>query len=252
MKLEYVPLLQVQRELYQMPRGWERFQAYLNTMVDAETRDLKLPLVAMNPMGKDHIPALLDEYLACDVDELAARAIAEAETEIAQIPGDFKVTIVLSDDAMGGWTNHYTSEYSHRIESKAYHKRGWLTGLLWTSEKPSAERAVLETLMTVYRGAFIQAHGFAKTLKEILNQEGYAMALAGCIDPALDAEEIAYTEEVIAPYLDSTDYPTIMTCLFGDAAARSLGYAPFGLSFHAGFALALYNARKEWMELGTE
>src|SRR5262245_11830815 len=207
MKIEYVPLLQVQRELYQLPRGWERFQAYLTTMVDTETRDMKLPLVAMNPMGKDHIPALLNEYLAYDADGLAARAIAETESDLIQTLGEFKVTLILSDDAMGGWTNRYTSEYSHRCESKAYHKRGWLTGLLWTSEKPSAEKAVQEALTTVYRGAYIQAHGFAKTLNEILKQEGYAMVMAGCTEPMFDAEEIAYTEEVIAPYLDVTDYP---------------------------------------------
>lgn len=51
MKLEFVPLLQVQRDLYRMPRGMERFRAYIQTMVDPETKDLQLPLVAMNPMG---------------------------------------------------------------------------------------------------------------------------------------------------------------------------------------------------------
>jgi len=37
MKLEYVPLLKIQRELYGIPRGFERFRAYLETMIDAET-----------------------------------------------------------------------------------------------------------------------------------------------------------------------------------------------------------------------
>ena len=36
MKLEYVPLLEVQRELYRMPRGFERFREYLRTMIDAK------------------------------------------------------------------------------------------------------------------------------------------------------------------------------------------------------------------------
>ena len=64
MKLSFLPLLQVQRDLYAMPRGMERFREYIKTMTDAETGDLALPLVAMNPMGKDHIPALIDEYIA--------------------------------------------------------------------------------------------------------------------------------------------------------------------------------------------
>ncbi len=37
-----------------------RFRAYPSTMVDDQPGDLALPLVAMNPMGKDHVPDLLD------------------------------------------------------------------------------------------------------------------------------------------------------------------------------------------------
>ena len=55
-----------------MPRGMERFREYIKTMTDAETGDLALPLVAMNPMGKDHIPALIDEYIALGAETIAA------------------------------------------------------------------------------------------------------------------------------------------------------------------------------------
>src|SRR5215475_10408911 len=118
MKLEFVPLLQVQRDLHRMPRGRERFRAYLQTLVDPETKDLKLPLSAMNPMGKDHVPALLDEYLAFDADGLAASAVAEAELRLGHVPGEFKVTLVIADDAMGGWTNRYSSEFNARSGNK--------------------------------------------------------------------------------------------------------------------------------------
>ena len=64
MKLSLLPLLQIQRDLYAMPRGMERFREYIKAMTDPETGDLSLPLVAMNPMGKDHVPALIDEYIA--------------------------------------------------------------------------------------------------------------------------------------------------------------------------------------------
>jgi hypothetical protein len=49
---------------------------------------------------------------------------------------------------------------------------------------------------------------------------------------------------VIAPNLDSKDYPIVITSLFGDLAAASLGYTPPGLSERAGFALALSDALK--------
>jgi hypothetical protein len=244
MKLEFVPLLQVQRDLYRLPRGMERFRAYLQTMVDPETEDIQLPLSAMNPMGKDHVPSLLDEYLDFDADGVAARAASEAASRLSNIEGEFKVTLVIVDDAMGGWTNRYSTELRARSGSKPLLKRGWITGALWTSETPSEQATREETLTAVYRAAHIQQHGFAATLRELMAQEGYAMAMAGCSKPSLNEDEIEYTREVITPNLDSKDYPIIITSLFGDVAAASLGYSPQGLSERAGFALALSDARK--------
>jgi hypothetical protein len=242
-RLEFVPLLQVQRDLYSLPRGWERFRAYLQTMVDPETKDMKLPLGAMNPMGKDHVPTLLDQYLAFDADQSVARAVAEAESSLSNVEGEFKVTLVIADDAMGSWTNRFSSELSARFGSKPLHKRGWITGTLWTSETPSAQAACEEAMTAVYRAAHIRQHGFPATLREMMAQEGYAMAMAGCLKPSLDDDELEYTREVIAPNLDSKDYSIIITSLFGDVAAASLGYAPLGLSERAGLALALRDAR---------
>ena len=246
MKLEYLPLLNVQRDIYNIPRGADRFRAYLSTMIDPQTRDIKLPIVSMNPMGKDHIPALLDAYLSFDADRLAACAVSEAAQLVEQVPGEFRVALVISDDAMGGWTNRYFAEFSHRFNSEPYSRRGWLVGILWTSEKPSPEATREEVLTTVFRGAHIQQHGFARTLREMLTQEGYAMAMAACSPPPMEEEELAYTRDVIAPYLEATDRPTLMGCLYGDEVAVSLGYSPLGLSSRAGIWLALEDARVEF------
>ena len=79
MNIEFVTLLQVQRDLYSIPRGPERFSAYLKAMVNSDGTDVRLaPLVAMNPMGKDHVPTLLDTLLAMEAEAIAARATAEA------------------------------------------------------------------------------------------------------------------------------------------------------------------------------
>jgi hypothetical protein len=75
-------------------------------------------------------------------------------------------------------------------------------------------------------------------------QEGYAMTMAGCSNPSLDEDDLEYTRAVIAPNLDTKDYPIVITSLFGDVAAAALGYPPLGLSERAGFALALSDARK--------
>src|SRR6267142_1650963 len=98
MELEFVPLLNIQRDLYRLPRGMERFGAYLRTMVDANTGDLALPLVAMNPMGKDHVPALLDRLLELEADEVSEAAVAAAREQVTDEPGRFKVGLVVADD----------------------------------------------------------------------------------------------------------------------------------------------------------
>ena len=81
--LSHQPLLQLQRDLYDIPPGRERFDTYIATMRD-EDGDMKLPLPAMNPMAKDHVPALLDAYLALGADEVAQAIIKNmAQVRIA-------------------------------------------------------------------------------------------------------------------------------------------------------------------------
>ena len=246
MELEFVPLLRIQRELYDRPRGMERFRSYLRTMVDARTGDLELPLVAMNPMGKDHVPALLDRLLAVGADgaAAAATAVAAAHPGTQRVRGRFRVALVVADDAHGGWTNRYQSEFDHRFGGEALYKRGWITAILWTSEEPSAEAAGREVAIAVHRLAHVRRHGSATILQAMLAQEGAAMAAAGCREPALDDDDLVYTREMMAQYLACSDRPTAVACLYGDEAARELGYRPLGFSPRAGLALALDTARR--------
>lgn len=245
MKLEYVPLLQLQRDLYRLPRGFERFREYIRTMVDPDSGDLNLPLVAMNPMGKDHLQPFLDRLLELGAEREAASAAAHAQHVLEGQAGAFKVCLVVSDDLLGGWTNRYTAEFGHRFSEKPFHKRGWITGLLWTSETYMLDQVREEVLLSIFRAAYILDHGYARTLGEMLAQEGHAMAMAGATDPALDPEDLAYTGEVLDPCLGATDQPTLIAALYGDPAAHQLGYRPLGLSTRAGLALALQRGRSK-------
>lgn len=239
MQLEHVPLLQVQRDLYALPRGLARFQEYLRTMIDARSGDLKLPLVAMNPMGKEHMPPFLDRLLEMEAEAAALQACAETQSSLQSQPGRYRVGLVVSDDLRGGWTNRYTSEFEHRFRGKAMHKRGWIPVLLWTSETYAPAQIAEEVRQCVFRAAYVQCHGYARTLGEMLAQEGAVMLSAGCSAPALDAEDLAYTRAVLAPLLAAADPPTVIPALYGDAAAAQLGYRRLGLSPRAGLALAL-------------
>jgi hypothetical protein len=236
--LEYVPLLKVQRDLYDLPRGIERFREYIQTMTGGGD-ELKLPLVAMNPMGKDHLPPFLDHLLAIDADDVGARALADASSALAEEPGDYRACLVVSDDLKGGWTNRYASEFSYRFEQRAMYRRAWLPAILWTSETYDVALVREEVLQCVYRAVHVQRHGAARTLREMLTQENYATRGAGSTAPRLEDDDLAYTREVLREYMSATDHATLIAALFGDAAARELGYRPLGLSPRAGLALAV-------------
>ena len=254
MKLEYVALLRLQRELHGIPRSRGRFRHYLRTISNEDGTGLELPsLLHMNPMGKDHVTALLDALLALDADGIAARAVAERSVQLTGEPGNFKVALVIADDLMGGWTNRYATEFTVRfrcgppapadLRLPRWLKHFWVNGVLWSSETAS-ERAAREAVLTaVYRAAYVQRHGAARTLRDMLAQEGYVMAAAGCAGPVLEAEDIEYTRAVLTAYLDAADMRTAIECLFGDAPGRTLGFTPRGLSPWAGLALALHDAR---------
>ena len=253
MNLHYIPLLQIQRELQGLPSNMDRFRQYLRTIIGPDGNTVELPpLGIMNPMGKEHVTVLLDAYLALDADGIATRALAEASAQVADTPGDFKVALVVVDDLKGGWTNRYDYEFTLRFGQRPMARDGsrpkwlkdyWLTGVLWSSEPPS-ERAVREAVLTVvHRTAYIQRNVPARNLRDMLAQEGHVMTAAGCSGPVLDDDDIAYTREVLVPFLDADDKRTCMEYLFGDAAGRTLGFTPRGLSPWAGLALALHDAR---------
>src|SRR5262249_39104145 len=219
MNLDSVPLLRVMRELHDIPRGqppdfngMRRFRQYLRTIFPHdESADQLLPLLAMNPMGKDHVAALLDEFLAMDGDGIGARVTAETSARLADVPGDFKAGLVVADDLLGGGTNRYDYEFTLRFGPDPLRSRrgppgrprwlkdSWVMGVLWSSEPP--RRGPL--LTTALRVAYWHRHGPARTLREMLAQEGQVMARAGCTGPVLDAEDIAYTREVLIPHLDA-------------------------------------------------
>ena len=244
MTLQWINLLRIQRNLYAIPRGMARFREYLRVMIAENGKDLLLPpLVAMNPMAKDHVPALLDALLALDAESIGAGALAEATRRGADNVGDFRVALVVADDVQGGWTNRYACEFGQFAHLGTY-RCDWLAVLLWASESLS-ERSVREAVLThLYRLAHMHEHGQPATLREVMIQEGQAMARAGCTEPALDADDLEYTRAVILPFLETRDIRTMIECLFGDAAGRTLGFTPQGLSHRAGLALALADARR--------
>jgi hypothetical protein len=212
-------------------------------MIDRDIDDLRFPLTMMNPMAKDHAAAHLDQLMALDAEGVAAQAISLAGRKLESLPGEYSVALVLADDLRGGWTNRFAAEFSHRFESGRWHDRHWIIALFWTSEPPSADGVREAVLTVIYRLAHVLSRGRARTLGERMAQEGYALESANCAGPLLDNDDLAYSREVIAAYLDAQDMRTTIQCLFGDPAAKTLGFPPLGLSRLAGLAVTRADAR---------
>lgn len=241
MELELLPLLHVQRELYAMPRSLDRFNAYLKQMVGDSEDDIEFPpLVMMNPMGREHCLEAVDHLIAIGAEAAAAQAVDEARAKLLAAKGAFKVSLIVADDRMGGWTNRMFAGFTARFPTKdALTKRPFITVPSWTSETWTAEDARRQTLAQVCRVAFVMQHGTPQTLRERMAQEGEAFAFAGLNTVTLPSDELLYSREVIAPHLGATDQPTVFACLFGDEAANEAGYPQLGLPKNAGVEVAL-------------
>lgn len=243
MSIEHVPLLQLQRELLDTPRGTERFKAYIRLVTGEGGDDIALPpLVIVNPMGREHVAAQLDALLALDAEAVAANAVAAAVAALPALGGgnSLRHGLALADDLRGGWTDRPSVEAAQYFSSHMLDglKRGWIATTLWVTDPSSAAAVRATVLATLRRIAYLRAHGPPTTLAAALRQEGVVGRFAG-LAPHLDDEELRYSHEVIAPHLASEDYAVWIAALFGDVAASNLGYPALGLAPRAGFAVAL-------------
>lgn len=252
LNINHVPLLQMQRDLHDLPRGMERFRTYLSQMQNAAGDDIVLaPMVMMNPMGREHVASRLDEWLALGAEQIAQEVATEAVVRLPALRGHFRHGLVVVDDVRGGWTNRYSNDARQRIgivapdaaalgeDSTSRHN--WISTILWVSDGANVDVLRQSILVNIYRLAHLQRHGTAQTLGELMAQEGAAAAFAGIL-PHLDADDLAYSQEILHPLLGESAFPVLIAALYGDQAARTLGYEPLGLSDRAGLAVAVANA----------
>ncbi|MCA9836370.1 MAG: hypothetical protein KC422_05625 [Trueperaceae bacterium] len=236
MKLELLPLLKIQQDLHRLPRGYGRFKAYLQTLTGG-TDEIQVPLVGMNPMGKEHVASLIDDLIAWGAEDFVRELLLALEPSLTFFSGELKLGLVLTDDLKGGWTNTYLTDYAYRFEGAYDLKHHWALVPLWTSQawsEASLKRAVLQVL---YRTLYKRRFGLSKTLAEMMRQEGLASVFSG--DRAeLEPEMHDYVQELIRPLLETDHKPVCFACLFGDEAAAVVGYSSLGLPENAGFMLA--------------
>ncbi|GEM49747.1 hypothetical protein [Deinococcus cellulosilyticus] len=232
-----VPLLQKQRALYDIPRGMDRFEAYLDLMANGHPERLPtLPLEGMNPMAREHVAEHLDQLLALNADGWLENFAAELNDRLDPTP-DRNICWVMVDDLKGGWTTRHLTEASYRFEQAKYHFE-WIPVMVWASEPITHQNFRIAALGDAFRHFYKLEHGTPETLDQMITQEGKALSFSGA-ELTMPLEELEYTAEVLKEHLQSTHFPTLFTCLYGDHNAAKVGYPALGLSERAGFEYAL-------------
>ena len=66
------------------------------------------------------------------------------------------------------------------------------------------------------------------------------MRMGGARNPVLEPQAFVRARDALRPHLDLDDPGVLVAGVFGDIAARELGYEPLGVPDRAGLALALH------------
>jgi len=224
-----------------MPRDMTRFRAYLDQVRGGG--EILAPIVSANPMAREHMLACLDALEALGAEQVLHDACAEAEKRLARSSVEVKASVVPIDDVRGAWSERTLMDFDHRFQPrKMRQKYGYVTALVFASETPSAALVRERVLAALYRAAWIERHGDAARVADMMRQEGNALRFAGAEGPRLADPDAA--RAALAPHRDATLHATRFAAMFGDAAARRVGHKPLGLPDDAGLALALEEAKQ--------
>lgn len=189
----------------------------------------------------------LDRLTAMGAEGLAQATADEVAEAFAHLTDRFRLMLVVADVPKNGWTERQLTDAEWRFTPKndALPKGivlegfdRWVSVLLWTDVEATKAYVKREVRGTLYRALHVRHVGAPRTLGEMMRQEGRVLAYAGYV-PKPDVE-LDYSRVVIAPYLQSTEFPVCFAALYGDAAARQVGYDALGLAADAGFQLALH------------
>ncbi|HEV8360302.1 MAG TPA: hypothetical protein VGR28_07610 [Candidatus Thermoplasmatota archaeon] len=98
-------------------------------------------------------------------------------------------------------------------------------------------------LASAYRACWQLRRGPPRALRDVVAQEGHAARFAG-IEHAQPGNELARAEASLALHLEDRQFSTWVAAMYGDEAARALGFAALGVPAMGGFALALAQAAR--------
>lgn len=229
MTFQITPILSQILTLYNQPISFDRFQEYLKILQGNTGNDLEVPIAGFNPMAKGHALEKLDELITLKAEQIATEAVSEVNDKWKDKLNNetFKVSLNLSDDLKGGWTNRFTSDYDSKFRINALVARKFCTPIFWTSENFTEEIIRERTLEYVYRTIYWMTDPKPETLRQHIEQEVFVAEQVGVKtdDPAFD---FASADKFFNEHRDDDNYNLVFNFLYGDAACRSLEFSTFG------------------------
>jgi hypothetical protein len=244
MKFALIPLLNKMEEFYLLPQNRQRFNTYLDILLDETKKDIALPIAAFNPMGKELVLKKIRELMNLETEPLISELIDTINLTLPDsIDRKINLAVNLVDDVGGAWSNKYTTDFSSKFGFESILKRNFCLPYFWTSEKFSEELVVRRTREYMLRTQYWLDNKKPETLREHLDQEVCVQTHLNLpIGNGLDQESVEVVEKLFKENRDSIDYGFIFNFFYGDEACEALGYITYGFPKNAGFKYATHVA----------
>lgn len=231
MVFELVPILNKMRELYRLPRDLNRFEEFLNTLVESSDSDIQIPIIGYNPMAKEHILDRLQELISMNAEKTASEALVKLNKKYISVHSDqkFQVFIILSDDMSGHWPDRNSSDYDSKFRVRPLIKRHFCTPFFWCSEKFDSD--MIQTRITEYaeRTYYLLDHPDPETLEEhIQMEESISAGRNSRLNEILQGT--SRIQGIYEAHRKSTEKSVIFNFLYGDEAASRMGYEMMNLN----------------------
>lgn len=246
MRFELVPIIDQMLALYEKPRDFARFKEYLGLLTGDTKDDLALPIGNFNPMAKEHVSAKLIELKNVNAESLIEKELPNISRQLPADRSDqiFKTVLTVADDLKGGWTNRYTTDYANCFRIHPMVKRNFCTPIFWVSEQYDEPLIIQRTREACARTHYAAQHPKPQTLADHVEQEIFVARYSDTTSKSTP-EEFSAWKAFFESNKETIEYPVIFNFLYGDTAAKQLGYTPLGVNGElAGFRFAAQCAQK--------
>lgn len=231
MTFNFLPTIDIMIDLYEKPRSFERFQAYLKTLEGGKKGNFSIPISGFNPMAKEHLLDRLTELKSLGAEQIVKEMLNDLnrDSSLKNLNREFQVAINISDDLKGGWTNRYTSDYDSKFKMSGLFNKNFCIPVFWSSEVFTKNMIKERASEYVFRTIYWMSSPKPRILKEHFDQEIFvARHTKGIHDPEkinFDSLEKFYRENQ-----NTDNYHVIFNFFYGDKASASLEFPTYGIA----------------------